>query len=247
MRAGEVDKDRMLQVAGHWKKNDYYDRAERQDWLDPFWSKASPFRAMFMQLDGSCMVELACGHGRHAAHITACNELPKPSRMILMDVNRENVDHCRHRFSAHLEIQALQNNGVDFEPLRDGSISSIFCFDAMVHFEYDCVISYLRDAFRVLKAGGRALLHHSNYMSPGSMWLNNPHCRNFMSRELFAHVALRTGFRVLDQVVLDWGEGEARVVEVDCLSMIEKLAGVEPSSASLPRRISGARWWSPGS
>ncbi len=66
MRAADVDKDRMLQVADHWRKNDYYGRAEQQDWLNPFWSEASPFRTMFMQLDGACMVDLACGHGRHA-------------------------------------------------------------------------------------------------------------------------------------------------------------------------------------
>jgi SAM-dependent methyltransferase len=247
MRAGEVDKDRMLQVADHWRKNEYYARAERQDWLDPFWSEASPFRAMFKQLDGSCMVELGCGHGRHAAYVVTSNELPRPSRMILMDVNPENVDYCRQRFSADVQIQALQNNGIDFAPLKDSTISSIYCFDAMVHFEYDCVISYLRDAFRVLQPGSRALFHHSNYMSPGSIWLDNPHCRNFMSRDLFAHVALRAGFRILDQVVLDWGEEWVRVAGIDCLSMIEKPAGVEPPSpTSLLRRIAGARWQRPG-
>jgi hypothetical protein len=33
---------------------------------------------------------------------------------------------------------------------------------AMVHFEYDAVISYIQDGFRILKYGGRALFHHSN-------------------------------------------------------------------------------------
>lgn len=245
-----VDKRGVLEVAHHWKKNGYYDRAEMQDWLDPFWSETSPFREMFKKLEGSCCIELACGHGRHTAHIIQDPSLPHPSRMILMDINRENIAHCRQRFAGRTDIQLLTNNGMDFSPLEEHTATSVFCFDAMVHFEYDCVISYVKDAYRVLQRGGRALFHHSNYTVPGSMWLTNPHCRNFMSRELFAHVALRSGFEVADQVILNWGEGGDRVEKIDCLTLLEKPLTAKPSfgRGSLAHRVRAkiGRWRSTG-
>lgn len=217
-----ADKNGVREVARHWKQSDYYDRAEKQDWLDPFWNEASPFLEMYRKLDVSNVVELACGHGRHTAHIIGDPSLPQPGQIVLMDVNNENVRHCRERFAGRPNIRTLRNTGMDFRPLHDGSVSTVFCFDAMVHFEYDCVIAYIRDTFRVLQKNGRALFHHSNYTDPGSFWLTNPHCRNFMSRELFAHVALRTGFEIVDQRILNWGDGQARVDGIDCLSLIEK-------------------------
>ena len=36
----------------------------------------------------------------------------------------------------------------------------------MVHFSADLVQAYLRDTARVLKPGGMALYHHSNYPAP---------------------------------------------------------------------------------
>lgn len=217
-----VDENQVLEVARHWKVNEYYDRAEMQDWLEAFWSEASVFRATFRRLDPSCLVDLACGHGRHAARIIADPGLQHPSRMILIDINSENVEYCRSRFVAEPRIQVLQNNGMDFAPLKENSVSAVFCFDAMVHFECDCVELYIRDAFRILQPNGRALFHHSNYTSPGSTWLYNPHGRNFMSRELFAHVAMRAGFQIVNQVVMDWGEGETLFPRLDCLSLVEK-------------------------
>jgi len=236
----EVNENDVLGIARHWKVNDYYDRAEEQDWLDQFWSEASVFRAMFRRLNPSCLVDLACGHGRHAARIMADPGLQQPSRMILIDVNSENVDYCRNRFAAEPRIQVLQNNGMDLAPLKQNSVSAVLCFDAMVHFEYDCVVSYIRDAFRILQPNGRALFHHSNYSSPGSVWLYNPHGRNFMSRELFAHAAMRTGFQIINQLIMDWGDGETRFPRLDCLSLIEKPGATRVRRPPLAHRIRDA-------
>jgi SAM-dependent methyltransferase len=234
-----VDPMATKEIVQGWRKNPYYDRAELQDWLHTFWADDSPFRVKLGQLDLSCLVDLACGHGRHAAKIISDPRIPKPSRLTLLDVNIENIRYCKRRFAAVPMIEVQLNNGIDFSPLKNGSASAIFCWDAMVHFEFDCVISYVRDAFRVLKPNGRALFHHSNYTVPGSNWLDNPHGRNFMSRELFAHVAMRAGFQVVDQVILNWGTGDAHFHNLDCVSLLEKPADAEARAArtSLPRRV----------
>ena len=218
-----INQEKTDQVAQQWKVNTYYDRAESDDWLDAFWSPRGKFRPLFDNLDIRTVVELACGHGRHTARILNDPELRgKVEDLYLMDVNEENITWCAKRFSNIASAHPIVNNGHDFYPLEKDSIRAIFCYDAMVHFEYDAVIVYLEDAFRLLVPGGRALFHHSNYdKSPGTNNISNPHWRNFMSKNLFAHAAVRSGFRILHQSLLDW-DGTRNL---DCISLIERPCG----------------------
>lgn len=54
--------------------------------------------------------------------------------------------------------------------------------------------------------------------APGVDYREKPGWRNFMTKELFAHVALRSGFMVGEQVVMDWD-----APQTDCLSLVERL------------------------
>ena len=97
----------------------------------------------------------------------------------------------------------------------------MFSYDAMVHFEYTAVLGYVAEAYRVLAPGGKALMHHSNYdRNPGGFYRDNPHWRNFMTKALFGHAALRAGFTVLEQEVTHWNRDEG----IDCISLVEKTA-----------------------
>jgi SAM-dependent methyltransferase len=236
-----INEDQTRQVAQPWKVNQYYERAEREDWMRVFWNSTGRFRPLFDTLDTRILVELACGRGRHTAHILNTPELRRNiQQMYIMDVNEENVNPCRERFADIPCVHASVNSGYDFQPLNEQSVTAIFCYDAMVHFEYDAVISYLQDAYRILVPGGRALFHHSNYdRSPGTAGTANPSWRNFMSKDLFAHVAIRSGFRIVRQCVLDWDDSR----KIDCLSLIEKREGpkkitwVDPPRPGIPTRV----------
>ncbi len=219
-----------LDIARDWKVSDYYDKAESDAWTDVFWKPGTQFRRLFEKLDTTSTVELACGHGRHSARLLSLKrDQTALQSLVLLDVVEENVLHCKERLSDVSEVSAHTNNGYDFHPVEDGSVSAIFCFDAMVHFEYDAVFSYLQDASRILRQGGRALFHHSNLDKyPGSDYKNNPHWRNFMSKNLFAHAATRSGLRVLEQVTIDWDKAR----NLDCLTLVEK-----PSDGSLVMAI----------
>jgi SAM-dependent methyltransferase len=140
----------------------------------------------------------------HATHLT------------ISDIQSGNVEICRKRFAAYQNVSYVVGSGYDFAPIENGSLSFIYCFDAMVHFDSDVVRSYLRDARRVLEPGGRGFFHHSNYTG-GHDWRRNPNARNFMSKELFEHYALKEGLIVVRQKKINWG----KVVDSDCLSLVE--------------------------
>jgi SAM-dependent methyltransferase len=206
--------DHKQQIKRDWSSAPYYELAESH--LFPFWGDNTPFVRMFDTLDLTSIVELACGHGRHAAYVRDHYQF---SHITLVDINQPNIDFCEGRFAGDHRISYQANSGSDLAPLRSGAYSSLFCYDAMVHFEYDDVLSYLKDIFRILRPSGRALLHHSNHdKNPGARYSENPHWRNFMSAGLFAHAAIRNGFLVVEQQLVDWGEAP----KLDCLTLLAK-------------------------
>lgn len=228
---------RTFDIAQDWKDTDYYNKAESDAWTDGFWKRGTQFRRLFDKLDTTSTVELACGHGRHSARLLSANR-DQTQSLILLDVVEENALHCKERFSDVSIVRVHTNSGYDFHPVENEFVSAIFCFDAMVHFEYDAVFSYLQDAFRILRPGGRALFHHSNLDKyPGSDYKSNPHWRNFMSKNLFAHAGNRSGLRVLEQVTIDWD----KVRDLDCLTLVEKL--LDGSHAvEIPTAGSASSW-----
>jgi len=206
----------VMEVARYWRHDPhYYDRAEQSDWVARFWSEDREFQPYFSELTLDVVIELACGHGRHAAQI-----VDRCPALILMDVMDTNIDYCKARFMGRDNVVCLQNNGADFRPVPDATVSAIFCYDAMVHFELDVVASYLRDTARVLRPGGRALYHHSNYdKEPGGNHRLAPGGRNFMSQALFIHLARRAGLTVLKSRIVDWD-----TPGTDALTLVERPA-----------------------
>lgn len=199
-------------IGSDWSQNRYYEDAE--GWIDPFWQEGSVFRRMFDQLDLANVVELACGHGRHA---TQC--VDRTGKITLIDINVSNIDACRERFRGRSNVGYIVNKGNKFDDVPDASVTSIYCYDAMVHFEMLDVIEYIKDAHRALVTEGRALLHVSNNLkNPTSFYHDQPHWRNFMSVDIARHVADRVGFECLDHQVIDWS-GQA---EIDGLVLLQK-------------------------
>lgn len=167
---------------------------------------------MFDRLDLTRVVELACGHGRHVPMYQ-----DRAGEIVLMDILPENIDWCRQRF-ADPRITALTNDGTDFRPLADESVTAIFSYDSMVHFPPDVVGSYIADAARVLVPGGRALFHHSNYSAPADRHYGlNPHARNHMDQALFRDL-VGDHLRIEESVIVPWGQ----VADLDCATMLVK-------------------------
>ena len=203
-----------LQIGRDWKRSPYYDAAEQgidRQWSELVW----PFLTAELQsdIDFSTTVEVAAGHGRNSAKL-----LPLARKLHLVDINIENISFLRQRFWQHRKVQYHVNDGYSLPFLADASVSFIYCFDAMVHFDSDVVRSYLKEFGRILMRGGRAFAHHSNYIgNPGGDSHDNPGWRNFMSGELFAHYAYKAGLSVIRQKNVDW---KSDGTFIDCFTLL---------------------------
>lgn len=192
----------------------YFEGAESDHSLKRFWGDDSDFKRYFHELDLANVIELACGRGRHVK-----NYINDAGAVTLVDILPQNIEHCKERFKNITNISFYQNNGYNLEKLTDGTYTALFCYDAMVHFEMMDIYEYLIDIYRILTSGGKALLHHSNYdRDYKASFENSIQSRSFMSRKIFAYLAYRAGFKIVEQKIIDWGVDK----ELDCISLLQK-------------------------
>lgn len=195
------------------RMDDYFAKAEAEAALATFWDDDSLIYGMFRKLDLDNVIELAVGRGRHVPMYEQ-----KANHIVLVDILQSNIDFCKERFKSSKKIDYYCNNGYNLNRLNDNEYSALFTYDAMVHFEMLDIYEYLKDIYRVLRKGGMALFHHSNNTSDyKNAFSNAVGGRSYMSKDLFAYLAFRAGFEIIEQHVIDWG-----IKDLDCVSLIRK-------------------------
>lgn len=161
-----------------------------------------------------CALDLAAGYGRNSRKLLeVCDEL------IIVEINRDCVAHCQARFADRDNIRYCCTDGCSLADVPDATVSLVYSWDSMVHFDPDVIHAYLHEFARVCRPGGHCFCHHSNYDQDPTGDLDvSPHRRNHMSAALFAAYARDAGLTVVKQQLLDWG-GYA---ELDCLTLLQK-------------------------
>lgn len=213
-QANLLETVRLVAIPWQYTEHEYFKTAEKN--IDCFWNQDSLFRQMFGQLNLSNVVELACGHGRHAVRIAAaCGSLT------LIDIFPEHLNKCRNRLAGMSNVHYLLGNGYNFNGISDASVTAIYSYDAMVHFAPAMMKSYLLDAARILVPGGRFLSHHSNYSAnpdAKDFYSENPHARHHMSYELLTSFAAEAKLEILQSIPMAWGND----VELDRVTIFQK-------------------------
>jgi SAM-dependent methyltransferase len=201
-----------LTVPQDRSESPYYEDAERA--MEVFWGDGSPFLELFRRLDLTTVAVPACGHGRHAQHIAA-----RAGELFVIDIHESNIAFSPRAIDRLQKRPVSRKQGVRSASCERESLSAIFCYDAMVHFPPDVIESYLSDTLRVLRRGGLALYHHSNYDAPDSRHYGlNPRARNRMTRAEFGRLAEAAGLEVVVWRLVDWGG----VPALDCLTLVRK-------------------------
>jgi SAM-dependent methyltransferase len=188
----------------------YFDAAENV--MDRHWAEIiGPF---IDNIRYETALDLASGHGRNALWLGK-----RASLVYCIDIHPENIRVLQSRFALEPKFVVLQNDGYSLPFIVDGHIDLFYCYDALVHFDLEIVQCYVKEAYRVIKTGGHAFIHCSNYTgNPGGDFRENPHWRNFMSCEIFTHLARKAGFTVLRVQKLAWGG----IPALDCVFLLRK-------------------------
>lgn len=195
------------QVIDTWKSKEsdnfsYFSQVENHAATDGFWRPDGYFRQLFDRLDLTNVLEIACGFGRHGARIAA-----RCGHLTLIDTSVDAVAYAKKRFEDRANVTVLLSQDGMTLPSEMSGLTSVFSYDAMVHFEPLTMASYLSEIGRVLAPGGKAVLHHSNYSkNPTGQFKENPNWRNYMTADLFKHLSSRAGLHVDVQYFMSWGD-----------------------------------------
>jgi SAM-dependent methyltransferase len=172
-------------------------------------------------LDFTTTLDLACGHGRNSKFL-----LQHAKSLHLVDINQSCIEACRSRFGDEVNRTPIYYHvtaGNHLDMIASESITLVYCWDSMVHFDKLIVRDYLLAIKRVLRPGGSAFLHHSNYgeTAPDSNWATNTGTRSDMSGKLMLEYAVALDLDVTVQKIMgrEEGWGEDRL---DCVSILTK-------------------------
>jgi SAM-dependent methyltransferase len=103
------------------------------------------------------VLEIAPGHGRWTQTIVSVAR-----SVTLVDLNPACIQACRDRFQGLSNVAYYVNDGRSIPTVPDSSVDFVWSFDSFVHMEPDVVDAYLGEFARVLRPGGRFVIHHAD-------------------------------------------------------------------------------------
>jgi ubiquinone/menaquinone biosynthesis C-methylase UbiE len=110
---------------------------------------------------GRVMLEIGAGGGRFTEVL-----LPKCERLIAVDTSAAMLKLLRQRFAGTDRIEYMHADGKGLSGVGDGSVDAVFSYGVFVHIQHWDIFNYLVETKRVLRPGGKAIIHHSNTFTP---------------------------------------------------------------------------------
>ena len=179
---------------------------------------------------GKTVLEIGPGHGRWSASIVQVAK-----RVLLVDLSSNCIAYCQSRFPG---VECHVNDGGHLPADLSSQVDFVWSYDSFVHMDAEVIKSYFQELARVLKPGGRAIIHHANrrflrlaflrnwgrggrkayrwlsqgWSTEGDGWRSN------VSAAMIARLAREAGLNVEDQMQYWNGCGVPRFN--DCISVL---------------------------
>jgi SAM-dependent methyltransferase len=87
-----------------------------------------------------------------------------------IDISAACVEQCAQRFADHCNARFSIGSGRDLCGLADNTADSLWSFDVFVHVNLDDLAAYAREFSRVLRPGGRGVVHHGGVAGMRGGW-----------------------------------------------------------------------------
>jgi SAM-dependent methyltransferase len=137
------------------------------------------------------IVEIGPGAGRFSEVLAE-----RAERLVLVDVTEVALRRCRERLGDRPGIEYVRTDGPNLPGVESSSVDLVWSFEAFVHMQPVDVAAYVGEIARVLRPGGRAVIHHAGRRDR-SGW------RAPMGAALFARLARERSLEVESQRT--WG------------------------------------------
>lgn len=147
------------------------------------------------------VLEIAPGHGRWTEFLAAGS-----SHVTVVDISASCLDYCRGRFQQASNIDYFLSTGHQLPRYVGGTMDFVWSYDSFVHMDRNVISGYLKEMRRVLKVGGRAILHHANIENlDDHVQAEHQGWRSQMNAKLMRQLAEDAGLEVVSQFVY-WDE-----------------------------------------
>jgi len=179
-----------------------WERQAGEEWtLSPAWKQALIDQVLRRIVDpGLDTLEIGPGAGRWTGILA---DLAR--ELTVVDISRRCIEICREKYADRDNIAYHTTPGSSLHFLPDDSIDRIWSYDTFVHIAPKETEEYIREFARVLREGGRGIVHHAKEGGLHGGW------RSSMTDRLFADMLARHGL-TLEEQFDSWGEkGEFHV------------------------------------
>ena len=172
---------------GIWDNYNWKQRGE--EWTQSAkWKQSLIDEILFKYVEpGKIVLEIGPGAGRWSEALQRIS-----SRLILVDLSEKCMELCKKRFSKYNNVEFFVNDGKSLDFTQEETIDFIWSFDVFVHINPEDTESYIKEFRRVLKKGGRGVIHHPEGVARNA-W------KSSMTDQLFSGLLKKNGFTLIDQ------------------------------------------------
>lgn len=130
------------------------------------------------------VLEIGCGVGRVGKHLA-----PRCRRWIGADVSPNMLKFAAERLRDFRNVEFVELSGNDLRAIADSSIDVVYCTVVFMHLEGWDRYSYVEEAFRVLRPGGKLYVDNVNLCSDAGWAIFETH-RKFPVAERPDHITV---------------------------------------------------------
>lgn len=135
--------------------------------------------------ESSIVIEIAPGHGRWSQVLSDMAD-----KLILVDISQSCIDFCKKMLADKSHVEYHVNDGKTLTAIPDHSIDFVWSFDSFVHIDKPTTASYIGEINRVLKHGGKAILHHPG-RSHSFLWLGFVRHWGELGKQFYKMISMR--------------------------------------------------------